>query len=428
MMLFTFALVTGLLAQQVPNRQSDPPLMLGHHRAIYDKSGLLVPWTSWSDALDREMRWYERCPNTHGYPLFATVTFMDGNYKLISSRNDCIPAMQNGMGIISYLEYDELSGHKHPYVLATARKMGDYILEQALTPNEGVYPRFPRSTGREGRWPQPLDCGSQDDQPYEIQPDKGAIAGYALLRLYGATHDPRYLAEALHVARVLVKTERTGDESHSPWPFRANFLTGQTRNEISGDSAYFLRLFDGLLARGYKEFAQPRAKAWAWIKKIQIPSANGDGMMFVQFFEDHHNENNRTAWGPLNLARYLIERKERGWQSDSQTLIDFVNRTFTHVRYGVTICGEQDEDHDPWGGINSTWGAVLAMYSKATGSPEYRSLARETLTFCLYAVADNGCPRDSLHNPEDGGWQEDAHTDKVHNIVDALNAFPEWGR
>jgi hypothetical protein len=55
-------------------------------------------------------------------------------------------------------------------------------------------------------------------------------------------------------------------------------------------------------------------------------------------------------------------------------------------------------------------------------------LAHEALTFCLYAVADNGCPRDSLHNPDDGGWQEDAHTDKVHNIVDALNAFPEWGK
>jgi hypothetical protein len=26
-----------------------------------------------------------------------------------------------------------------------------------------------------------------------------------------------------------------------------------------------------------------------------------------------------------------------------------------------------------------------------------------------------------------GGWQEDAHTDVVHNYVDALSAFPQWG-
>lgn len=377
------------------------------------------------------MAWYGRCPKDHGYPLFCTVTFMDGRYGVIAGRTDSIPAMQNGMGILSYLQYDDFTHHTNPEFVATARSMGDYILEQALTPNEGAYPGFPRSTGRVGKWPQPADCGSQDDQPFEIQPDKGAIAGYALLRLYRASRETKYLREAVHIARMLALHERPGDASHSPWPFRADFRTGATRNEVGGDTAFFLRLFDGLKDEGYPEFEGARHLLWDWIKKVQIPSALGDGMEFVQFFEDHHNETNRTAWGPLNLARYLIERKsaiDPEWRGDAHALIEFVNRTFTHVRYGVTICGEQDEDHDPWGGINSTWGAVLAMYSKATGSEEYRVLAREALTFCLYAIADNGCPRDSLHNPEDGGWQEDAHTDKVHNIVDALNAFPEWGR
>ena len=27
-----------------------------------------------------------------------------------------------------------------------------------------------------------------------------------------------------------------------------------------------------------------------------------------------------------------------------------------------------------------------------------------------------------------GGWQEDAHTDVVHNFVDAMDAYPAWGR
>jgi hypothetical protein len=406
------------------------PLMLGHHKALY-KDGFLQPWTTWNDALAREMKWYEACPTDHGYPLFTTLTFMDSHYGVIAARNDCIPAMQNGVGILSYLEFDAYTHHKNPSYLQAARKMGDYILEQALTPDSGVYPLFPRSTGHEGQWPQAPDCGSQDDKPYEIQPDKGAIAGYALLLLSDATGDKRYLEAALHIARILVKTERAGDATHSPWAFRADFRTGETRNEVSGDSGFFLRLYDGLAKHGYNEFAAARETMWKWVTDFQIPSAKGDGMLFVQFFEDHHNDNNRTAWGPLNLARYLIEAKssvDMNWQEDAKTLIDFVNRTFTHIRYGVTICGEQDEDHDPWGGINSTWGAVLALYSKATGSPEYRNLAHEALTFCLYAVADNGCPRDSLHNPDDGGWQEDAHTDKVHNIVDALNAFPEWGR
>jgi hypothetical protein len=66
------------------------------------------------------------------------------------------------------------------------------------------------------------------------------------------------------------------------------------------------------------------------------------------------------------------------------------------------------------------------MYSATTGSPEYKKVAYEALTFALYAIDDDGCPRDSIIENKRGGWQEDAHTDKIHNFVDALVAFPEW--
>ena len=35
-------------------------------------------------------------------------------------------------------------------------------------------------------------------------------------------------------------------------------------------------------------------------------------------------------------------------------------------------------------------------------------------------------PRDLFSNAWPGGWQEDAHTDVIHNVVDALRAFPDW--
>ncbi len=117
----------------------------------------------------------------------------------------------------------------------------------------------------------------------------------------------------------------------------------------------------------------------------------------MQFFEDHHEPDNRTAWAPLNLARYLIEKQDAldpDWQHDARALIEFVNRRFITVRDGVAVCGEQTNDLDPWGGILSTYGAVLAMYSKATGSNEYKAVARQALNYCLYAVNDDGCPSD----------------------------------
>ena len=420
----------ALLVEGSVAARAAEPLRLGTHAAVYADDGTLIPWTSWSDALEREMNWYLKCPLDHGYPRFIGLTFMDGNYEPIEKRRDTIPAMQNGMGIISYLKYYRFNQRKDQRVLRLARYMGDYLLKESLTPDLGKYPRFTRSTGLRDRFPQPADSGSQDDRPYEIQPDKGGIAGYALFMLYDETKDPRYLDQALHNAAVLLANMITADGTHSPWPFRADYRSGEARGAVSGDMVYILRLFDCLIGLGHLEFQEGRARLWDWIKTRQIPNAASDGFLWAEFFEDHHSQKNRTAWAPLNMARYLIEKKsaiDPEWEQDARTLIEFVGRNFVTVRFGVAVSGEQDEDRDPWGGVTSTYGAVLAMYAAATGSPVYRRIAEQALTFCLYAVQENGSPRDSVLSPQPGGWQEDAHTDKVHNIVDALEAFPAWG-
>ncbi|MBI3851430.1 MAG: hypothetical protein HY298_14310 [Verrucomicrobia bacterium] len=404
---------------------------IGNHPAVYDERGLLQPWTSWRDAIDRELNWYLKCPVEQGYPRFVYTTFMDGNYKAIERKPSFIPATQNGMGIISYLKYYAYKDKKDPRVLQMARNMGDYLVKEAITPDTGKYPRFSRSTGWRDKFPQPPDCGSQDDKPYEIQPDKGGIAGYALLLLYEETKDEKYLQQALQNGRVLVANMREGTATNSPWPFRVDYRTGESRGEVAGNMSFILRLFDKLIEHGHKEFQPPRDKLWAWIRDFQIPNLAKDGLLWVQFFEDHHELDNRTAWSPLNLARYLIEKKDAldlDWERDVRALIEFVNRRFITIRNGVAVCGEQTHDVDPWGGILSTYGAVLAMYSKATGSNEYKAVARQALNYCLYAVNDDGCPGERADKRGRGGWQEDAHTDKLHNFVDAMTAFPEWGK
>jgi hypothetical protein len=299
-----------------------------------------------------------------------------------------------------------------------------------LTPNSGSYPQFTRSTGKRDQFPQSADCGSQADRPYEIEPDKGGIAGFALALLSEAAGERGYLEQALHNARVLAANQQDGDASHSPWPFRADYRNGEGRGPVSGNMTYILRLYDALLSQGYEEFSAPRRSLWKWIRHYQIPSAATDGSLFAQFFEDHDTPTNRTAWAPLNLARYLLERRELldpDWRADSGALIEFVRSTFTHVEFGITVCHEQDEDPQAWGGINSTYGAVLALYAKATASAPFADEARQALDFTLYSIDEWGRPRDLFSNPAPGGWQEDAHTDVIHNYVDALNAFPDWG-
>ena len=275
---------------------------IGNHPAHFDPQGILLPWTSWTDALDREMAWYARCPVEHGYPRFVFMTFMKGDYEPVAKNPSFIPATQNGMGIISYLKYYRFKKKQNPQVLAFARAMGDYLVKESLTPDEGKYPRFTRSTGWRARFPQPPDCGSQNDQPHEIEPDKGGIAGYALLLLYEETGDEKYLKQAEHNARVLVRNLVPGDDHHSPWPFRVDFRDGKARGDVSGNMSFILRLFDKLIARGNPEFQPPRNTLWRWIKDFQIPNLakNRDGLLWVQFFEDHSEPDNRTAWAPLN--------------------------------------------------------------------------------------------------------------------------------
>lgn len=405
------------------------PVIAGHP-AIVDSEGRLAPWISWNRALDLEMSFYRRCPWDRGYPRFAYVTFLDADWTPSADRTDTIPSTQIGMGILSYLKYAQLRAERDGKSLSIARGMADYLLNEALTPKSGKYPSFTRSTGKRDCFPLPDDAGSQADRPFEIEPDKGGVAGYALALLAEATGERRYLDQALQNARVLAANQREGDAFHSPWPFRADFRTGEGRGPVSGNSVYILRLYDELIARGFGEFSAPREGLWSWITGYQLPSALGDGLLFAQFFEDHDTPTNRTAWAPLNLARYLLERKDslyRDWRTDCDALIDFVRRTFTHTEFGVTVCHEQDEDHQAWGGVVSTYGAVLAMYAKATGSAALAAEAREALTFALYSIDEEGRPRDLFVKADPGGWQEDAHTDVVHNVVDALREYPEWG-
>jgi hypothetical protein len=406
------------------------PVTIAGHIAGFDAQGRLLPWTSWNSALDLEMQFYQQCPADHGYPRFVLATFLDANWIPMPDRMDTVPATQNGMGILSYLKFYDMRGKQDPGYLQSARFMGDYLVNESLTPKSGPYPAFTRSTGKRDQFPLAEDCGSQADRPYEIEPDKGGIAGFALAQLAEATGERRYLEQALQNARVLAANQKSGDKTHSPWPFRVDHRNGEARGPVSGNMTYILRLYDALLALGYEEFSAPRRSLWEWIRRHQIRNAAADGLLFAQFFEDHDTPTNRSAWAPLNLARYLLERKQAldpDWRAACRALIEFVRANFTHVEYGVTVCHEQDEDQQAWGGINSTYGAVLALYAKATDSTSLAEEARQALNFTLYSIDELGRPRDLSKNPQPGGWQEDAHTDVIHNYVDALRAFPDWG-
>ncbi|MBX7258821.1 MAG: hypothetical protein K1Y02_20835 [Candidatus Hydrogenedentes bacterium] len=425
-------LVCGLCIALAASAQ-ERPAQIGFHAAQYNADGLLLPWTAWTDAIDREMHWYLKCPsNEHGYPVFVYSTFMDGEYK--TSRLDSIPCTQNGMGILSYLKYWEFKGRRDSRVIDMARTMGDYLVDETLTPNRGAWPKFTRSTGYCTDFP--LRRSSQGDVRYgknAIEPDKGGIAGYALVRLYDATHDKRYLKQAVRNAKALARNMREGTAERAPWPYRVDSITGEGWGDRNGNMIYILRLFDALLEKGMAEYQEPHDALWKWIKNYQIPSPDDpEHCLWVNFFEDYDLDGNRNSWAPLETARYLIERKESldpDWKADVDRLIQFALAHFSSTKPGgVTLMGEQDDDTSPWGGACSKLGGVAAMFYAAGGDDRYRDMAYGNLTWMTYFIDNDGCPAQRVDNERvrRGGWQEDCHTDVIHNFMDALQAVPQW--
>jgi hypothetical protein len=94
---------------------------------------------------------------------------------------------------------------------------------------------------------------------------------------------------------VLARNMVEPDAARGPWSFRVDYRTGEGRDAVSGNMAYILRLFDGLIARDYSEFQAPRERLWRWIRDVQIPNAAAGGLLWVLF--------SRTTTNPTTARR-----------------------------------------------------------------------------------------------------------------------------
>jgi hypothetical protein len=299
--------------------------------------------------------------------------------------------------------------------------------------------RVPRSTGI--RFQFPLLCASSYDALFgcnTIEPDKVAIAAYALFRYHQLTGDSAALEVALHSAAVLAASQSEGNTTHAPWPFRVDAASGRAVNgHKNGDSAFPLRLFSALVEAGYAEFAPNFSRLLSWVLGTQLASLNSSreyGNQFVNFHEDIEagDDQNRNSWTALELARFLIEHRASGlvpdWRSLVLQLLDYSLQLFSQAQIGnTTTMGEQDRDHKAWGGANSKLSAVALMLSCA-GVQSFHQMGLNNLRWMVYFIdQSDGCPAAASFvvngTAERGGWQQDAHTDVVHNLVDALNAL-----
>lgn len=426
--------------------------VLGFHAPACDGGGNLLPppaFGSVQAAVDASVAYYAASPldlpDSHNFPPYVWATFTDGLY--IPTSFDIIAGFQNGLAVLGYAKLARRAaagrGGNVTEALRAATFNAEYLLSWTLTKPTGAWPNVSRSTGLNIEWP--LTTASQGDIAFGIdciETDRVGIVGYALLKLHELTGEPRYLAAALHNARVLVANQQPGNATHAPWPFRVDSVTGAHVNgNKNGEMAFPLRLLLSLAAApyGYSEFAAPAAALWSWVSTVMLPAtplcANATLCHWINLYEDRTQTEpitNRNSWTAMEMGRLLVEYREAldaDWRAHADDILAYALAYFAKPS-GVgnaTLLGEQDNDTKPWGGTCSKIAGVAALYACAGGPAWVGSLARgNAYHMAYYSAPDDGARSAEAYavgsTPTKGGWTEDAWSDVLHNLVDYMEA------
>ncbi len=405
-----------------------------YHQRINDRNGDLDSWKKDAEGpfhtiVGLNMRWWKNTPDVHGWPAYCTAAELKKDY---GQYNGAVPMSTCPFGINACLKYYNYTGDTAFRTMAV--RMGDYIVNQALYPDTfTAYPGFPVPVGETGDI-NPDGSGHPNNYAGEVMPDKGAMAGWALLKLYEVTGDVSYLKTALNIADVLARQAVEPDSLRSPWPFRADARTGEIIDGLlCGNQVFACRLYDELLRLGISgkgKYRKTRDMVWNWMKETVIPDTTGS--KWQDFFEDHSgDEDNPTQIDAMETARYLLEKKEAAdpdWFRLAGLCIQTTRdqwRVHLLKEDGYTTIGEQEMDMSSYNSHTARYGSVLAMYYECGADSFYRKDAYHSLCYAAYSVEDDGYTN-TYYKEGRFAWTTDSFGDFVQHFMDAFAAVPEW--
>lgn len=410
---------------------------LNGHPVLRDAGGGLLPWTGLpvpTDGYDRVLRnaWdylLHRVPDdpSTDRPAYFSQSYLDPETQQTSGWPSN-PASMNAMLIESALAYYAYSGDAA--VLAFARSLADHHLDSGLTPVGWEWPGVPYASGDAGSLVyQGAAYGDESgvgDGRGVIEPDKLGELGTSLLRLSEATGVARYRDAALTMAGVLASRVRSGDATHSPWPFRVEAETGVVREEYSAAVIAPIELFDELARRGLASAGMQAARATAWSWLLAVPMQNE---RWANYFEDvpiREDLDNVTQMSPLMTARYLLRHPELDpdWEAHVRGILDWVAQEFGVGSYGATTICEQSVFYHAMGSHTSRYASVQALLHAATGDAAAREEAYRSFNWATYMDRGDGVVIDG---PEVGNqWFTDGYGDYIRHFLTGFAAIPEW--
>lgn len=406
-------------------------ITLSHFHEPQYVDGKLVPWHIDGDGpfhyiISIEAQWWLNTPDVNGWPAYLTSAELDRNHSQLPYG--AVPGSACSFAIFAYLKYYAYTGDIR--YLNMVKCIGNYIIRQNLTPSTYyAYPDFPWPAG-ELSDTTPDGNGHPFCTVGEIMPDKGAMTGVALTKLFQATGDSSYLSAAIRIANVLAVNAVSGSATQSPWPFRVKAQTGVfVDGKVCGNQIFAIRLFDALMelgTPGSNGYAAVRDDVWRWLKTYVIPDTAGS--MWQDFFEDHGgDEDNPSQIDALETARYLLEKKDAldsQWFQMVMKIISTVKNNWVVHSGSYTAIGEQMKDMTPYNSHTARYASILAMFHEAGGPVAFKDEAYSSFAYSTYSVDSDGFADTYFEN--DIAWTTDSYGDWMQHFMDGLAAEPDW--
>ena len=177
--------------------------------------------------------------------------------------------------------------------LRQARQYGDWLLENRF-PADWACGLFPYSTSENGQ-----SSGGKEGQSITLF--RSAFVAEAMLSLYEAFGDDRYLDYARHLAESLIRMQRTDGS----WPYRVNPQDGSVTQEYTSDTVGPARLLAKLEAiKADGSYREARRKAIEWMLQNPVKTRLWQGQ-FEDFGENTPYENLEHVDSD-ELVRYLV--------------------------------------------------------------------------------------------------------------------------
>jgi hypothetical protein len=425
--------------------------LLPWHRAMRDSQGRLLPWYRPQAGLgyDRVLRlgWrfieqqVPRDPRT-GAKVYLNYAVFDGKTLrgLYWQHN---PAFLNATFVDSLLSWHPYSGDRR--AVRDVREMLDYQLAHGTSPAGWAWPRVPFATSCSGERRYGRCLAGLPRRFYGgTETDKVGMLGLGYLLFYELTGERRFLRAAIATGNALARHVRSGDATHTPWPFRVNARTGAVLDgaQFGGLVVGPVRLLDELIeirAGNTAAYTRARDLAWSWLLKHQLNPDSPAWNRWAGFYEDvPNNPRSINQASPTLTAQYLLSHEspeaiDPQWAEHATALLRWVRSS--HGRGPFAGAWGIDEQRAPGkpgccsrvglGSTTSRWAAANALLYARTGDERAREQAVRSLSYATYFEAGNGRISCCGQRPGNTFWFSDGYGDYLRSFNWAMAAMPE---